>query len=126
MAAAKVWEGQFMASDIDEIATETASANINSNELQGRIQVVTCAGFDHSAINDAAPFDLVFANILKAPLLGLAPDMGSYIQDGGYAILSGILNHQADEVIAAYQAVGLNLVQHKKLGEWSTLTLRKA
>ena len=125
MAAAKIWPDKVMASDIDEVATDTATANIVANGLEGRIEVVTCAGFDHPALQEAAPFDLVLANILKGPLVDLAPDMGRNIAAGGYAILSGLLNTQADDVINAYTAENFELVDQIILGEWSILTLLK-
>ena len=125
MAAAKLWPGRVLASDIDEVATDTASANIAGNGLEGRIEVVTCAGFDHPVLQAAAPFDLVLANILKGPLIDLAPDMGRNIVAGGYAILSGLLNTQADDVINAYTAENFETCDQIVLGEWSSLTLRK-
>jgi ribosomal protein L11 methyltransferase len=125
MAAASIWPDKVLASDIDEVATDTAIANIQANGLSDRIDVVTCAGFDHPELRDAAPFDLVLANILKAPLIGLAPDMGKYIATGGYAILSGLLTTQADDVINAYTAENFVLCNQNVLGEWSSLTLRK-
>ncbi len=125
MAAAKIWTGRVLASDIDEVATDTAIANIAGNGLADRIEVVTCAGFDHPVLQDAAPFDLVLANILKGPLIDLAPDMSRNIVTGGYAILSGLLNTQADDVINAYTAENFELVDQIILGEWSSLTLRK-
>ena len=125
MAAAKIWPGRVLASDIDEVATDTAIANISGNGLAGRIEVVTCAGFDHPVLQEAEPFDLVLANILKGPLVDMAPDMGRNISEGGYAILSGLLNTQADDVINAYTAENFELVDQIILGEWSSLTLRK-
>ncbi|NOX41557.1 MAG: 50S ribosomal protein L11 methyltransferase [Alphaproteobacteria bacterium] len=124
MAAVKIWpEFAAIASDIDQIAVDTASANVVLNGLEGRIHCVTCAGFDHSAIKAKAPFDLVFANILKGPLIALAPDMAEAVARGGYVILSGILNTQADEVLAIYQALGFGLDDRLELGEWTTLSL---
>ncbi len=125
MAAAKIWPYKVLASDIDEVATDTARANIALNGLAERIEVVTCAGFDHPVLHEAAPFDLVLANILKGPLVDLAPDMDRNIAAGGYAILSGLLNAQADDVINAYTAENFELVDQIILGEWSSLTLRK-
>ncbi len=125
MAAAKIWPYKVLASDIDEVATDTARANIALNGLAERIEVVTCAGFDHPVLHEAAPFDLVLANILKGPLVHLAPDMDRNIAAGGYAILSGLLNTQADDVINAYTAENFELVDQIILGEWSSLTLRK-
>ncbi|MEC7963665.1 MAG: 50S ribosomal protein L11 methyltransferase, partial [Pseudomonadota bacterium] len=39
--------------------------------------------------------------------------------------LSGILNEQADEVIAVYAQNGINLAYREEIGEWTTLTLKK-
>ena len=74
---------------------------------------------------ESAPYDLVFANILKGPLIDLAPSMTANMAENGYAILSGILNEQADDVIAVYADVGNNLVHREEIGDWTTLTLRK-
>jgi ribosomal protein L11 methyltransferase len=72
----------------------------------------------------AAPFDLVFANILKGPLIELAPAYGRpYGPARRHAILSGILNPQAESVIAAYAAEGLHCTRRAELGEWTTLTI---
>jgi ribosomal protein L11 methyltransferase len=71
------------------------------------------------------PFDLVFANILKGPLVDLAPDMAQAVRTGGYAILSGILNDQAEAVRAAYADTGFDTRTVDVIGDWTTLTLRR-
>lgn len=123
MGAAKIWPGRVLASDIDEVAVETAIANADFNGLQGRLHCLVCPGFDHPDLHKAAPFDLVFANILKSPLITLAPDMARHIAPKGHAILSGILNEQADEVIETYAVHGFALDDRLVIGEWTSLTL---
>ena len=126
MAAARVWsDARIIASDIDETAARTARANIALNGLAGRIDCLTCPGFDDPVIGQAAPFGLIFANILKAPLLALAPDLAAHAAPGGRAILSGILNEQAEEVTAAYAALGFAEEARDVLGDWTTLSLRR-
>ncbi|KQB95969.1 ribosomal protein L11 methyltransferase [Loktanella sp. 1ANDIMAR09] len=125
MAAAKVLPHAVLASDIDPTAVEVAQANVVSNGLQDRVNCVVAAGFGAPVLKDSAPYDLIFANILKAPLIGLAPDMGANIANGGYAILSGILNEQADEVIAVYAQNGFNLIERHVIVDWTTLILGK-
>ena len=125
MAAARIWPNTVLASDIDIQAVEVAQANVACNDLTGRVVCVEAAGFDAPQLLQAAPFDLVFANILKGPLIGLAPDMAVSIVAGGYAILSGILNEQADEVIAVYAENGFNLVGRDEIVEWTTLIVQK-
>jgi ribosomal protein L11 methyltransferase len=124
MAAARIWPEPVLASDIDEVAVDVARANVVANGLEGRVTCVEAAGFDHPDLAAAAPFDLVFANILKGPLVALAPDMAQALQPGGYGILSGILNEQADEVIEVYARSGINLVHRESIVDWTTLTLR--
>ncbi|SLN32821.1 Ribosomal protein L11 methyltransferase [Aquimixticola soesokkakensis] len=126
MAAAHVTPNPVIASDIDQQAVDVSRANVVANGLEGRVICLEAAGFAHPDILKAAPFDLVFANILKKPLIGLAPDMKSYVQSGGIAILSGILNEQAEEVIGVYAQNGFNLVEHARIVEWSTLVLERS
>ena len=126
MAAARLWPEPVLASDIDQLAVEVAEANIRANGLEGRVRCVEAAGFDHREMHARAPFDLVFANILKGPLIALAPDMAAHMAPAGRAILSGILNEQADDVIAHYARYGINLDQRRVIGEWTTLVLHKS
>lgn len=125
MAAASVFPEPVIVSDIDPVAVEVAEANIAANGLTGRVLAYEAAGFDHPEILKAGPFDLVFANILKAPLIDLAPSMAANIQTGGRAILSGLLSRQTEEVIAAYEAAGFALVREDLNGDWATLLLQK-
>ncbi len=123
MAAARVFPNPVIASDIDPVAVEVARANVAANALKGRVSCIEAAGFEHPLIAGAAPFDLVFANILKGPLIELAPRMRHHMQPGGIAILSGILNEQAGEVVAAYADQGYDLRRSESIGEWTTLVL---
>ena len=100
-----------------------ARANAEVNGLADRVECLEAAGFDHPRLRAAAPFDLVFANILKGPLIELAPDMARHIAPGGRAILSGLLVVQAESVLGAYRAQGFTLERREDLGEWSALTL---
>lgn len=125
MAAARVWPGTVLASDIDAVAVDVAAANVIANGLDGRVVCFEAVGFDHPLLDDSAPFDLVFANILKQPLIDLAPDMARHIGHRGRAILSGLLATQAEEVIAAYGAEGFDLERRDDIGEWSTLVVTR-
>lgn len=125
MAAARVWQGDIIASDIDQVAVEVAEANLRANGMEGQVTCLEAAGFDNPALQAQAPFDLIFANILKGPLVALSPDLAANLRPGGYAILSGILNEQADDVIAVYAQNGINLTRREEIGEWTTLLLQK-
>ncbi len=125
MAAASIWPNPVLASDVDAVAVEVAEANVKANFLKGKVTCLEASGFDNEMLLKAAPFDLVFANILKPPLIALAPSMAANISSGGFAILSGILREQAEEVIECYGKIGLSLLRRDDIAEWSTLTLIK-
>ena len=122
-AAAILPDSVIIASDIDEVAVDVARANAAINGLADRVICLEAAGFGHERIAAAGPFDLVFANILKGPLIGLAPDMAVHVAKDGLAILSGLLVVQAEAVQAAYVTNGFVLIAREDIGEWSTLVL---
>ena len=126
MAAARIWPAVILASDIDAVAVEVAEANLAANALTGRVTCVEAEGLDHPVLRDAAPFDLIFANILKGPLLALAPGITEALAPGGRVILSGLLIEQAAEVVAVYSELGNSLEHHEEIGDWSTLTMSKS
>ena len=125
MAAARVWEGDIIASDIDEVAVDVAQANLKANGMADGVHCVEAAGFDHPDLKALAPYDLIFANILKGPLVALSPEIAANLRVGGQAILSGILNEQADDVISVYLQNGFNLARRDEIGEWTTLILER-
>jgi ribosomal protein L11 methyltransferase len=115
---------RVLASDIDRVAVDVAEANVAINGLEGRVACLEAAGLDDPTLRAGAPYDLIFANILKGPLIELAPAIASALAQGGRAILSGLLAVQAEAVAAAYLEAGLRVERRDDLGEWSTLQLQ--
>jgi ribosomal protein L11 methyltransferase len=120
-AAAILPAARVLASDIDAVAVEVARANVSINGLEGRVHCIEAAGFGHEALK--GPFDLIFANILKGPLIELAPAMADHSAQGGTVILSGLLVVQAEAILQAYAASGFALAAREDIGEWCTLVL---
>jgi ribosomal protein L11 methyltransferase len=94
IAALRLGARQALGVDIDPLALIAARANAVRNRVDARF-VNTQAAPDHQA-------DLVVANILANPLILLAPLLAAYLNKGGRIALSGILETQAAEVMAAY------------------------
>lgn len=127
MAAARLFPiAKVVASDIDPVAIEVAEVNLTANHLNGRISTCVADGLADPQIAQAVPFDLVFANILKGPLIALAPELSSVLGPGGTAILSGILNEQAAEVAAVYSEAGNSVEIAHRIGVWTTLNIIKS
>ena len=125
MAAARIFSANVIASDIDSVAHSVAKMNILANGLDRNIQCFEASGFAHEQIKIKNPFDLIFANILLAPLLAIATDISKYSLSGGYVVLSGILSEQAELVVNKYTGVGFSLSNQIEIGEWVTIIFRK-
>ena len=83
----------MVAIDIDQSAVHATKANALANNVE------VLAGDSEIA---AGTFDVVLANILATPLKVLAPLLCAHVAKGGSLVLAGILERQADELMAAY------------------------
>jgi ribosomal protein L11 methyltransferase len=124
-AARVVPAARIVAADNDPIAVAVATENARINRLGARVHVLLATGVGHPALRRARPFDLVLANILPGPLVTLAPALRRALGSGGVAVLSGLLDHQAPEVAAAYCAAGFRLVRRRQRAGWTALTVAR-
>ena len=97
LAALKLGAASAGAFDIDPQALVATRENAAKNGLSERIAVARLAG------DVAGPFDIVLANILSGPLIGLAPGLAPRVRAGGRIVLAGMLERQAGEVAQAYR-----------------------
>lgn len=127
-AAMALWpSAKAIATDIDEIAVRVSEENAAINGVRlghgpGQLLLAAADGMDHPLIKARTPYDLLIANILAGPLIELAPSFAVSVAPGATLVLAGLLNSQADAVIAAYEAEGMKLAERGK-GEWSVLVL---
>jgi ribosomal protein L11 methyltransferase len=94
IAAKKLGAGEVIGTDIDPQAVQSAVDNALANDTAARF-----------VLPDSMPsgqYGVVVANILSNPLKLLAPALVGYVADGGHLVLSGILERQTYELIAAY------------------------
>ena len=99
-------EAKAIATDIDEIAVRVSEENAAINGLKlghgpGELLLAVADGMDHPLIQARAPYDLLIANILAGPLIELAPAFATSIAPRASVVLAGLLDTQADAVIAA-------------------------
>jgi ribosomal protein L11 methyltransferase len=118
IAAARLWPGAVgVAVDIDPEATACSQENLERNNIKS-VSLVT--GTIEQTSGD---FDLIMANIQADVLLKMAAPLAGKLLPGGYAILSGILLTQADEIVDGYRRIGLVLQARRDEDEWSALLL---
>lgn len=125
IAAAKLMHKNVLATDIDARAARVAKENAKLNGVADRIHAIQADGWSDPQITKAAPFDLVFANILARPLCAMAHQLAAHLAPGGVAILAGLLNTQVNWVVSCHRRAGLVLEKRLVDGAWSILTLRK-
>ena len=125
IAAARIFRTCVVASDIDRIAVEAARANARLNRAGAAIAFVHAVGVNVRAIATAAPYDLIFANILLGPLLRLAVPLRRLAGPRAHVVLSGLLPGHANAVLAIYRAQGFVLERRLPLDGWVTLVLRR-
>jgi ribosomal protein L11 methyltransferase len=126
LAAVKTGTQFALGTDIDRESIRIAHENRKNNRVGRQLKLMHVRGSGHAAIRARAPYDLVLANILARPLVGLAPEIAKLVKPGGRVILSGLLTHQEPQVRAAYAGRGLTLVNRRRLNGWSTLTYARA
>jgi ribosomal protein L11 methyltransferase len=113
MAAARANRAaRVVASDNDPIAIIVAAENLAQNQFVAgacaqRIALAVAAGVHAPILRGRAPYDLVLANILAAPLIALARDLSAVIAPGGHLVLAGLLDHQQRGVANAYRRHGM-------------------
>lgn len=97
IAALLLGAERAVGTDIDVQALEASRENANRNGLDpARFPLYLPADLP------AEPADVVVANILAGPLVGLAEQITRLTRIGGRLALSGILAEQAEDVRAAY------------------------
>jgi ribosomal protein L11 methyltransferase len=116
LAAAKLGAADAVGVDVDEHALTAAADNAAKNGVALRLI--------HSRQPLTERFSLVVANILTNPLCLLAPLISARVAPGGRLALAGVLESQADQVIAAY-APHIRLTAGATLDGWVRLEGRR-
>jgi ribosomal protein L11 methyltransferase len=130
-AALSLWpSARCIASDIDEQAIAVARDNAAINRVPvghaaGELLLAVADGIDSPMLAARARFDLIIANILAGPLIDLAPAFAGALGPQGTIILAGLLDTQADAVLAAYRREGLSALE-RGTGEWPVMVLAAA
>ncbi len=125
IAAAKVLRREVWLGDIDPVAVAVANANARLNGVGFLCRAIVSRGVENGAMCEAAPYDVVFANILAKPLRLLAPSLAAVTRADGDAIVSGLLLADVPGVLASWRAQGFHLAERIDLEGWASLRLRR-
>jgi ribosomal protein L11 methyltransferase len=95
IAAGRLGAGALVGVDVDDQALVAARANTQGNGVSAR--------YTDPAGLGPGTYDIVVANILSNPLKLLAPALVARVAPRGALVLSGVLERQAADVMAAYR-----------------------
>jgi ribosomal protein L11 methyltransferase len=129
IAMAKLWRRPVIGGDNDAQAVEVARENAMLNGVGDLCRFVHAIGLGDPELKARMPYDLIVANILAGPLTELSDSFAGAVRPGGRALLSGLLDEQAEHILSVYGRRGFALERHIDLetggAVWRTLLLRQ-
>jgi ribosomal protein L11 methyltransferase len=122
IAMEKLFKGDILATDIDELALNAGNEFILKNNSAQRVKTLVSIGFEKISPQE---FDLITANILLNPLLDMVDDFYRYLITGGFLVLSGFLDTQANKLIETFTHKGFKLIEIKEKDIWRSVIFIK-
>lgn len=108
--------------DIDQEANKNCYQNAQTNDLQDHAFRLLLPEVREKLLPE---YDVVFANILESILIQEKDALIAHTKPGGSLILSGLLKHQAANILQAYSASGMKLISHLEKGDWAAILFQK-
>lgn len=121
IAALKLGASHATAIDIDEVAVKVAGENMEVNHIPTTDYTLYAGDLiSDDALKEQAGsgHDIVVANILADVIIPLTSVIRSHIKKDGLYITSGIINTKEDEVKAALQENGFEILAIEHMKEW--------
>jgi len=126
IAAARLGAGLVVALDIDAQAVKLAQENVLRNDVEDRVQVLEGSLAELRSVGKGHGFGLIVANIRASALedfiqSGISRDLA----DGGWIVMSGILDEQLDSLLEKAKLGYLQTEQVIEAGDWRSVVFSK-
>jgi ribosomal protein L11 methyltransferase len=121
IAAARLGASYVEAVEIEPVAALVCAQNVERNAVSEVVSVRSAA----LAGPPAALFDLVLANITIATLTELHPRLAAQLRPGGLAVLSGVLEERAGELLETLEGAGWQHERTEKEQDWVAIYVRR-
>ena len=113
------------AMDIDPLAVKTCRGNAQLNQIDKSSLVITEGSIDELLSLDK-PVDGIVCNILADTIIELFPKFNKITHEHSWAILSGILFDQADDIADTVEANGWTVAALWKRRDWCCFNVRRS
>ena len=111
--------------DTDALATKTCRSNCQLNQIS-RDRIIVRDGSIEKPIEEGEIFDGVICNILADAIIELFPQFNQITHEKSWAILSGILLTQADQIADVVEQHGWTVAALWKRKDWCCFNIRRS
>jgi ribosomal protein L11 methyltransferase len=116
IAAAKLGAARVAAIEFDHDAIGNAEENVSANGVGERVEIIE--GDATILLALLAPVRVVLANIITSVLIPLLPTIRASLENGGQAILAGILYEERDAMVRTLEADGWAIEREDTEDAW--------
>jgi ribosomal protein L11 methyltransferase len=120
ISCAKLGAEKVVCVDIDKKAAEIARENVMINHVEDRVEIINR---DVNTIRE--PFDLIVANLTAKILIRLRTHLMSLIENGGYLVISGIIDQNKSDIESHFLTGKFTLHHIITEKEWVCYVLQK-
>lgn len=117
----KLGAKEVEALDIDANAVGVAIENCKMNGVNN----VVCRQSDLIRAAEGK-YDFISANIVAEIIIRMSENVGDFLKNEGILVVSGIIEPQAEQVVAAFNAKGFTLVDKLDKNDWNAFVFRKS
>ncbi len=121
ISAALLGANNVVGVDIDPVAVKVSNENA---EINGVTNITEFKKGD-LAKEIKGKFNVVCANIVADVIISLSETVNDYIADGGIFICSGIIDIRKDEVLAALDNNGFEIVKSLEIDNWCAYAVKR-
>ena len=121
IAAAKLGASTVEAVEIEPVAARVCQENVDRNGVAGCVRVS-----EGSLSAEGEKFDLALANITIRTLLELHPTLAARLEIGATAVLSGVLEERAEELLTTLRANGWRHLGTEHEQDWVAMIVQTA
>ena len=107
--------------DIDPLSVKAAGANAKLNHVESKLSVKLGNLLDTAS----GKYQVITANIVADVIISMLPDIGIFLENDGFLILSGIIRERKDDVLRAIAANNFAVVEDLNDGEWVAFVVKK-
>ncbi|MBO5913435.1 MAG: 50S ribosomal protein L11 methyltransferase, partial [Clostridia bacterium] len=107
--------------DIDSVAVKVAAENAEMNNMSDKVSFIKGDLCDKIT----EKYDVVCANIVADVIISLLENVDNYLKEDSVFICSGIIDIRENDVKAAFQKYGYEIIDEETMENWRAFAVKK-